>query len=204
MAFDPPTLPPTQPSWLQFQIWWQGVVDSLKAQEDAQDELIASLSEAVDAITAAQDAADAANAAAAAADASAAAAQSTADSITETNELATSYVSGVTITATDVGSDVTIAISAHTRHYPQPDGSTVDVAVSGASLTGKAYSTRYFITYTDPSRAGGAVSYSATTTEPAQIGDLHVVGSVLTPAAAAGPTGGSGVRPPGSGSIAYA
>jgi hypothetical protein len=112
-------------------------------------------------------------------------------------------VTGATITATDAGADVTITISAHTRHYPQPDGSTVDVAVSGGSLTGRAYSTTYYIYYDDPSRAGGAVTYQSTTSEAtaAQIGDRHTVGGVTTPAALGAPKTGGYTRPPGPGQV---
>lgn len=31
MSFNPPTLPPMQPAWGQFQVWWQGVITDLKA-----------------------------------------------------------------------------------------------------------------------------------------------------------------------------
>jgi hypothetical protein len=180
----------------EFQIWWQQVVEAIETQEGRQDEAIA-------AIAAAQAAADAANTAAATADAAATSAQATADDITSANELATSYVTGATITATDAGTDVTITVSAHTRHYPQPDGSTIDVAVSGGSLTGRAYSTTYYVYYDDPSRAGGAVTYQTTTSEAtaAQIGDRHTVGGVSTPAAAGAPKTGGYTRPPGPGQV---
>lgn len=199
MSFTLPRLPAgglTGSTPAQQQIWWQEVVEAIEAQEAAQDDAIA-------AIAAAQAAADAANAAATAADAAAASAQSTADDITESNALANSYVTGATITATDAGADVTITISAHTRHYPQPDGSTVDVAVSGANLTGQAYSTTYYIYYDDPDRAGGVVSYQSTTSTAtaAQIGDRHTVGGITTPAAAGPPTGGAYTSPPGPGQI---
>lgn len=167
------------------------------------EEAIANLEDQVALIAAAQAAADAANAAAAAADAAAANAQTAADDVTEASALANSYVSGATVAATDAGANVTVTISAHTRHYPQPDGSTVDVSVSGGSVTALAYSTTYFIYYDDAARAGGAVTYQATTssTSAAQIGDRHMVGSVLTPAALAAPTGGSYVSPPGYAAI---
>ncbi len=196
MTFKLPTLPPVQPQWGQFQVWWQQVKTAIEKQETAQDDLLA-------AIIAANAAAAAANTAATTAQAAATTAQTTATSITDASVLSNSYVSGATISGTDAGTDVTIAISAHTRKYPQTDGTTVSVAVNGGSLTGRAYSTRYFITYTDATRAGGAVTYASTTTEPAQIGSLHVVGSVLTPAALAAATGGALVRPPGTGSLNY-
>lgn len=183
MAFDLPRLPPTQPDWSTFQLWWQQVVDKVEAQETAQDTLLAQ-------IVAAQNAA-----AAAAADA--AAAQSTADTAEKNDKISSSWTSpGSVLTATDAGSDATITIAAHTRNYG--DGTTV--SVSGASKTGKAYSTAYYVYYNDPSLAGGAVSYqvttSATTAAPNKTSGRHFVGKVTTPAAAAPPTTG-GTVPPG-------
>jgi hypothetical protein len=196
VAFTLPRLPMDGGTDAERQVWWQEVVEAIEAQEGRQDDAIA-------AIAAAQAAADAANTAAAAADAAAASAQSTADDITAVNALGTSYVTGVTITATDAGADVTITVSAHTRHYPQPDGSTVDVAVSGGNLTGRAYSTTYYVYYDDAARAGGAVTYQTTTSEAtaAQIGDRHTVGGVETPAAAGPPKTGGYTSPPGPGQI---
>lgn len=199
MALEVPPLPQGQtivdpktglPS-LAFTVYWQQVIGGIV--------------DAINAGAAAQAAAAAANTAAATANTAATNAQAAADDVAESNALGTSYVSGATITATDAGADVTITISAHARHYPQLDGSTVDVSVNGGSLTGRAYSTRYSIYYDDPTRAGGAVTYQSTTVEAdaAQIGDRHVVGSVLTPVAAGGPTDGGVVLPPGAGSVIY-
>lgn len=145
----------------------------------------------------------AANAAAAAANTAAAAAQGAADDITSSSELASSYVSGATITATDAGSDVTITISAHTRHYPQADGTVTSVAVNGGSLTARAYTTTYWVYYDQPSRAGGVVTYASATSEAtaAQVGDRHTVGAVTTPAALGSAKLGGYVRPPGPGGI---
>lgn len=190
--------------------WWQEFAKSI---EDAFD----SLAENVAAIAAAQAAADAANTAAAnaqtAADNAQTAAntaqtaannaQTTADNITDASELQTSYVTGLTLTATDAGSDVSITISNHTRHYPQPNGTTVNVSVTGTTLTGRAYSTSYYIYYDDANRTGGAVTYSTTTSEAtaAQIGARHTVGLINTPAAAAPNTSGDYTRAPGVGTI---
>lgn len=192
MALDIPPLPAGAaiadrdglPS-LAFSAYWQQTIEAIVGS--------------VNAVIAAQAAADAANTAAASADAAATAAQDTADAITAGSALSSSYVSGCTIAATDAGTDATITISAHTRHYPQPDGTTVDVSVSGGSITALAYSTFYYIYYDDAARAGGAVTYHATTSDStaAQLGDRHTVGGVMTPAALAAPTGGTGVRAPG-------
>jgi hypothetical protein len=163
---------------------------------------ITELSVQVDQIAAAQAAADAANAAAAAADAAAAAAdaaalaaQGTADQVQAESSLANSYTTGLTITATDAGANVTIAMSSHTRIY----GDGTSVSVNAGNVTGLAYSTSYWVYYDQASRAGGAVTYQASTsiqgngTAP----DRHFIGAVTTPAAAAPPTDGNPVRPPG-------
>lgn len=183
----------------QFQSLWQRTVENIEsalAQLQDQIDLITAAQNAADA---AQDAADTATAAAAAADAAATTAQGAADTANSTASLANSGVTGITITATDAGSDATINISSHTRVYA--DGTSV--SVTGGSVTGLAYSTLYYIYYDDPARAGGAVTYQATTSEgtAAQVGNRHTVGSATTPAAAAGDTDGIFVRPPGVGAL---
>jgi hypothetical protein len=191
VAFTLPRLPPGVVS-PEFQIWWQQVVEAVEAEVGA-----------LEAADAANAAAVLATAAAAAANTAATNAQTTADDITASSSLANSYVTGTPpiVSAIDAGADATITIAAHTRHYPQPDGSTVDVAVTGGSLTGLAYSTFYYIYYDDASRTGGAVTYHATTSADtaAQLGDRHTVGAVTTPAAAGPPEDGGFTRPPGSG-----
>jgi hypothetical protein len=175
-----------------FHQWWDTFAKSLETA-------INDLADSVAAIQAAQDAADAANAAAAAADAAALAAQGAADDAASTSALANSGVTGATITATDAGADASITISGHTRVY----GDGTSVAVTGATLTGRAYSTFYYVYYDQASRAGGAVTYQTTTSEAtaAQTGDRHLVGSVTTPAAAAPDTDGNYVGAPGVGGI---
>lgn len=157
----------------------------------------------VNAVAAAQAAADAANAAAAAADTAAAnaqtaadTAQAVADATTAETALNNSYVTGLTtFNAADAGASVTITISAHTRVYT--DGASV--AVSGGTITGLAYSTVYRVYYDDALRAGGAVTYQATTVaaNAAQTGARHSMGAITTPAPAGGPIDGNEVLPPG-------
>ncbi len=170
-----------------FQAKWQTVMENIESS--------------VNAVIDAQNAADAANAAAAAADAAAAAAdaaassaQTAADDASSASALATSGTSGLTITATDAGANVTITISAHTRVY----GDGTSVAVTGGSITALAYSTAYYIYYDQASRAGGAVTYLTTTVQAtaAQTGDRHSLGSGTTPAAGAGPVAGNRNLPP--------
>lgn len=180
----------------RFQFLWQRFCEKIEEAFDELAERVTDIEDLLAATNAAQAAADAANAAAAAA-------QDTADNIEAAAELGDSYVSGITITATDAGANATVTISAHTRHYPQPDGTTVDVAVNGGSVTALAYSTTFFIFYDDAGRAGGAVTYQATSSEStaAQIGARHTVGAITTPAAAGADTGGAYTRPPGPGQI---
>lgn len=168
---------------------------NLEAIENAVNAVI----DNANATAAANAAAVAANTAATAAQTAADNAQGAADEATATTAIANSYVSGVTITATDAGSNVTISISAHTRNYA--DGT--NVSVNSGSITALDYSTTYYIYYDQASRAGGAVTYQATTsaTTAAQLGDRHTVGSVATPAAAGPPATGDFVLPPGVGSI---
>lgn len=107
------------------------------------------------------------------------------------------------LTATDAGADVTITVASHVRRY----GDTSELAVTGGSLTGKAYSTTYAIYYDDETRADAAPTFVATTDlETAQhnyVAGRHYVGTVTTPAAAGGPTTG-GSPPAGSGYTAGA
>ena len=179
----------------QFQQNWQ---NQGKAIEGA----IQILAEAVDGILAAQTAAEAANAAAVVAQDAAATAQVAAETANDAaaavgseGTITASGTSGLTLTATDAGTDATVNISAHTRIYG--DGSSV--SVSAGSITGLAYSTDYWVFYDDPTRAGGAVTYQHST-DPAdavQTGDKHSVGAVTTPAAAAPDNNGKEVLPAG-------
>jgi hypothetical protein len=124
---------------------------------------------------------------------------------TAATSLANSYVTGLTLSAADAGSSVTVTISAHTRIY----GDGTSVSVNGGTITGLPYSsstsnpTTEYIYYSDPTRAGGTVAYQATTSAStaAQVGDVHTVGSAIMPVAAAAPVTGSPVRPPGVGAI---
>lgn len=175
---------PTQ----DFQLYIQRVLENI-------EESVNALIDVENATEAAQAAADAADAAATAAASAAETANTAATSASEASALATSGTSGLTITATDAGSNVTVSISAHTRVY----GDGTSVSVNSGNITALAYSTVYYIYYDQASRAGGAVTYQATTSQAtaAQTGDRHSLGAVTTPAAAAGPVTGSPNLPPG-------
>jgi hypothetical protein len=119
VAFKLPTLPPTQPEWGQFQIWWQQVVEAIEAQEALQDTTQADLAAQLAQILAAQ----------ASADAAAASATATAR---ESARISSYPNPGSVITAADVGTDVTITIAGHTRVYPvQGTIDVPDVAITG-------------------------------------------------------------------------
>jgi hypothetical protein len=150
------------------------------------------------ATNAALEAAGIAQAAAVAANIAASDAQDAATATTEASALANSYVTGLTVTATDAGTDCTITISAHNRVYAYVP--PTNVAVNGGSLTGKAYSTTFYIYYDQPTRAGGAVTYVATTNsaDVAQLNNRHSVAQVVTPASGGGATNGGGSLPPGA------
>jgi hypothetical protein len=125
-------------------------------------------------------------------------AQGAADANEDSTALANSWPSGAVISATDTGTSVAITISGHQRIYPKSDGNT-SVNVNGGAIAGQPYDTDIFIFYHQASRAGGAVTYvaSANANDMAQVGDVHAIGSVHTPVAAAAPKTGNPTRPPG-------
>lgn len=176
---------------MQFQAWLQNVLQQLNAEFGALE--AAQLAQA--AAETAQDAAVVAQAAADSAQTAADSAQTSAEDTAAAQILSASGTSGCTITATDGGGSATITISAHDRVYG--DGSVV--AVSGGSVTGLSYTTPYYIYYLDPTRAGGAVTYQASTDPNAavQTGSVHAVGAAGTPAALGGPIAGNPVTPSG-------
>ena len=93
------------------------------------------------------------------------------------------------LTASDAGSDASIAIASHSVQF----GSGVGlVAYNSGTITGLAFSTTYYVYTDDPTYSGGAVTYLATTnanTATANDGRYYV-GKVTTPANGAGDTGG--------------
>lgn len=163
------------------------------------DEILRRIEDSINNIQAAIDAADAAQTAADTAQAAADTAQTAVDGVESVAKLGNSGISGLTLSATDAGSDASITISGHTRLY----GDGTSVSVTGNTLTGLSYSTKYYIYYDDSGFAGGAVSYASTTTDTtaAQTGNRHLVGSITTPAAAAADTSGNNVAAPGLSTI---
>jgi hypothetical protein len=126
-------------------------------------------------------------------------AQSSADTVHSNDSISSSWTSpGTILTASDAGSSATITVANHTRKYNDASSKSV----TGANITGLAYSTTYFVYYDDSSRAGGSVSYNATTDPnaalPGAASGRHYCGEITTPASGGGSTSG-GVSPPGSG-----
>jgi len=144
-----------------------------------------------------QAAIDAANASAAAAAAAAAVAQAAADAASNANSmnareqaLVNSYIEpSKVLTATSIA----IVIQNHTRYY----GDGTNVAVTGDQIAPTGPNRVNYIYYVDPTRAGGAVTYIATETQPVQMNDVHVVGAITIPTTGTS-TGGDGPRPPGT------
>lgn len=185
---------------LQFSLDWNRAMEQIEStlnQLTAIPSIQAALLSLDAATAAATTAAASANAAAGTALGAAGTAQNAADTVTASSALANSYVTGLTITATDAGTSATVTISDHSRVYAYNPPTTV--AVTGSTITGLLYETTYYIVYDDPSRAGGAVGYGAYTSanEAAQVNDRHSVGTVVTPAAAGAPAPGRPVAPPG-------
>jgi hypothetical protein len=142
-----------------------------KALEDAQS-LIENLG---DATKDAQDAAAAANAQAEATKREAA--------------LQGSYIDPDTVLS---ASPTLITIAPHTRNYA--DGTSA--AVNGGTAPATAANDVDYVSYSDPTRKGGTVTYIVSTTPPVQTGDTHVVGAVQIPATGT-VDGGEGPRRPG-------
>lgn len=98
------------------------------------------------------------------------------------------------LTGTDAGADATINIAAHNVIY---DDNTL--AYNSGAVTGLNFSTKYYVYADDASKAGGAVTYVATTTltDVTANAARYFVGSVTTPADGGGdapgdPGGGGG------------
>ena len=94
------------------------------------------------------------------------------------------------VTATDAGATASVDIASHTLSR-----SSGDVSYSAGSITGLAYSTKYYVYTDDANFDGGAVTYATTTSKADIVGSLgrYFVSEVTTPAAsAADNTGGVG------------
>jgi hypothetical protein len=111
---------------------------------------------------------------------------------------------GSILSAADVGTDCTITIANHVRVYPVQGSIDVpDVSITGGTLTGKAFSTRFYIYYDDTTLAVTAPTFVATTSSAmAQVGAAagrHFLGYIDTPPDGGAGTSGEGGAPPGGG-----
>jgi len=82
------------------------------------------------------------------------------------------------LTAADVGSNSTVSIAAWTNRV-----AGVDISLNSGSVGSLLFGTLYFIYYDDPTFAGGAVTYQATTTKETALNGSgrFFVGSIITP-----------------------
>lgn len=103
---------------------------------------------------------------------------------------------GAILSAADVGSDCTITIANHTRKYG--DGSSL--SITGGTITGRAFSTTYYVYYTDSSMSDTTPNFLSTTNPntaaPNATTGRHFCGAITTPADGGGGTSG-GTEPPG-------
>lgn len=176
MAFELPPLPEFEPTWATFQVWWQQVKEAIEQNEAAQALLFDAIEEVL----------------------------SGDSGVTGQLAIIGSYsIPTMTITASDVGANVTISVASHVRQYP--NGASTPIAAG--SITGRAYSTTYAVYYDDDTREDTSPTFHATTDlEEAQhnyASGRHYVGTVVTPAALGAPTTG-GSPPAGSGYTAGA
>jgi hypothetical protein len=104
------------------------------------------------------------------------------------------------LTASDAGSDATIAVAAHVVR-----AGSLEISYDAGSITGLAYSTKYFVYADDPNLDGGAVTYAAATNYVNAItgDDRYYVGEVTTPAAAGPPNNGGGGGGGGNGGLPW-
>ncbi len=130
---------------------------------------------------------------AAAAKAEAQEAKNEADAVAREQALRDSYIDPSN--ALTAANDGTVSIAAHNRIYVNTDGTETVVSVDAGSITGQFG--LVYVSYTDVMRGGGAVTYEASSTQPTQAGDTHVVGAVTVPDAGAPPSTGGGPNPPG-------
>lgn len=93
------------------------------------------------------------------------------------------------LTAADVGATATISIAAGTGYI-----GSITYTWNSGSITGLAFSTKYYVYADDPNLAGGTLTFSASTApEDASKNNGRVsFGSITTPADGGGGTGGAG------------
>lgn len=119
----------------------------------------------------------------------AAAATATTEATKREQALVNSYIEPDSVlTATPT----TISIAAHTRMYADGTSATINAGTASASASGDTD----YVSYEDPERDGGSVTFVVSTTPPVQTGNTHVVGAVAIPTTGTA-DGGEGPRRPG-------
>lgn len=118
--------------------------------------------------------------------------------VTKRDKRTASYTSPTAVlTASDAGASATITVASHTRVYSD----ATELAITGGTLTGLAYSTAYAVYYDDTTLADTTPTFVASTTiADGQVGAAdgrHPLGVIMTPAAAGAPVSGGGSYPPG-------
>ena len=149
----------------------------------------------------AQSTADTAQGIATVASTAATSAQTTADTVTSDVSIVNSYIPPSSFTAPliSITSAGVLTIANHSRVY-ENSSLNPTVSVTGASTTvaGTSAGSVVRIYYSDPSRAGGVVSYQTTidpANPPIQGGNIHCVGVVTVPAS--GSATGNVIKGPG-------
>lgn len=171
-----PPLPPTEPDWGSFQVWWQQVKEAIERNEQAQGIIFDALDEAIGG------------------------AGGLADQVAI---LGSFTIPTMILTATDVGANVTISIANHIRRYGNAtEIPIIGGAIIGKAFSTK-YAVYYDDeSREDPT----PVFVATTDLETAQhnyAAGRHYCGTVTTPADGAGATSG-GSPPAGSGYTAGA
>lgn len=105
--------------------------------------------------------------------------------VNSNNKLSTQ--SAQPLTATDAGATASINVASHNVQF-----GFGSVAYNSGSVTGLAFSTVYYVYTSDPTYAGGAVTYLATTNANNVTANdgYYYLGKVTTPADGGGDTGG--------------
>lgn len=174
---------------ISFSQFWQQAMRRIEASVNGIAAALAAAGVAQAAAVAAQTAADTANTAAEAASTAAGDAGGMANANAREQALVNSYIEPASVlTATPT----TITIAAHTRHYA--DGTSI--AVSAGTVAATAAGDTDYVSYSDSTRAGGAVAFVASVDGPVQTSDTHVVGAIIVPATGSA-SGGTGPRKPG-------
>lgn len=147
----------------------------------------------------AQQAAETAQSAAEGAQSSAGGAQDTADSTRAEASLVNSYVGGFTGTLITSSIAGFVTIKAHSRIYGDTTMNPTVSVNAGTLSTGHPAGSVIRIYYSDPARAGGAVTYQYTvdgeSEPPVQGKNIHSVGAVVVPSSGTG--NGKVIRQPG-------